>query len=147
MRVVKLILAVLFLIPCVVTDIRRKTVSIWYLFGAGIAGAVFSLVLRDVPWWSVVSGIALGGVFLLLSKMTRGGIGLGDGAMIAAVGSWIGLGQTLSALLVSLIPAAIAGGICLLLKKGRKFELPFAPFLEAGALAVVIPAIIFGEMT
>ena len=142
MSVIKGLTAVILFLPCVATDIRKKSVSIWHLLATGIAGAAFSLILGDVPWWSVPAGILLGGVFLLLTKITRGAIGYGDGAMIAFLGAWFGLGQTLSLLLMALILAAVWGGICLFRKKGRKFRIPFAPFLAAGA-AVNVVAMLF----
>ena len=147
MSLFKGILSCGLLIPCVVTDIRKKQVPVWYLLGAGVVGAVFSFIAADVPWWSVLLGILTGGVFLLLSKLTRGAIGYGDGAMIAFLGAWLGLGTSVSALLLGLFIAALAGGICLLLKKGRRYQLPFAPFLAVGLITVVVSSALMGEMT
>lgn len=138
------IAALLLLLPTVIFDVKKQRVPILYLIGMGIVGTAVSLISGEVPWWSVLSGIAVGGLLLLLSKATKEAIGYGDGAMTAALGAWFGLQETVSALFLGLFAAGIAAGICLILKKGRRYRLPFAPFLLIGGIAAVVLEFIGG---
>lgn len=98
-------------------------------------------VLQDSVKESVLNsaaGFAFGLLFLLiLSFITRHGIGYGDVKMFAWIGFCMGLADTYSILFYSVLLAAIAGVYLLLVKKAEKKKLlPFAPFVYAGSCLV-----------
>ncbi len=87
---------------------------------------------------SAAAGFAFGLLFLLLlSFITRHGIGYGDVKLFAWIGYCVGLFDTYSILFYSALAAASVGIFLLLFKKaGRKKELPFAPFVYIGCYLV-----------
>ena len=82
---------------------------------------------------AILTGLLPGGIGLLLSAITGGKIGAGDGFVLAALGLGLGFYRTMFLWVMALCLAAVCA-ICLLaLKKaGRKTELPFVPFLFLG---------------
>lgn len=87
---------------------------------------------------SAAAGFAFGLLFLLLlSFITKHGIGYGDVKMFAWIGYCVGLFDTYSILFYSALAAASAGIFLLLFRKvERKKELPFAPFVYFGCYLV-----------
>ena len=85
--------------------------------------AVFSLLLSLVP------GFLLAG----LAKMTENGIGMGDGIVMGAAGSWLGFYRSLGLLSSGLLLAA-AVSVFLLIRKSRRKDIPFIPFLAVAFL-------------
>ena len=87
---------------------------------------------------NMTAGFFFGLIFLLLlSFVTRHGIGYGDVKMFAWLGFSVGLSDTYNILFYSVLAAAAAGVYLLLIKKAdRKKELPFAPFVYAGCYLV-----------
>lgn len=92
--------------------------------------------------WTVFLNAAAGfffGLFfiLLLSLITRHGIGYGDVKMFSWLGFCIGLADTYNILFYSVLTAAVTGVYFLLVKKAdKKQELPFAPFVFIGCYLV-----------
>lgn len=88
------------------------------------------------PWWDSLAGGAAGfGLLLLTAVLSKGGMGGGDIKLYGVVGLVLGL----SGMLLSLFLAAFIGllaGIAGMMMKGwgRKTEVPFGPFIAAGAL-------------
>lgn len=79
-----------------------------------------------------------GGLLLLIHLVSRGGMGLGDVKLAALIGFYLGPAGTLLALMLSFIVGALVSLV--LMGTGRltrKDAIPFAPFLAAGAAAVV----------
>lgn len=87
---------------------------------------------------NMAAGFSFGLLFLLLlSFITRHGIGYGDVKMFAWLGFCLGLSDTYNILFYSVLAAAITGVYLLLIKKAdRKKELPFAPFVYVGCYLV-----------
>lgn len=82
------------------------------------------------------SAIGLAGflvVFYLMSRMTRGGLGMGDVKLIAAEGWLVGFVVTLWATVFSLMLCSIGAVFLILFKKRNSSDqIPFGPFLFYG---------------
>ena len=127
------------LIPCTILDIRKKKLPVIFLLVMLIAAFVTNLPLKRVPLWELIAGVLYGGMFLLVSVLTKGSVGFGDGIMIAAAGAWTGVLFVLSASIVGFLSAGIFGLVYIKVKKmDRKTKLPFAPFFTAACLALAI---------
>lgn len=78
-------------------------------------------------------------LLLLLSALTRHGIGYGDVKLFAMIGYAMGIRDTYSILFYSAFFAACYGGYLLLVvKTGKEHKMPFAPFVFAGMYAVCL---------
>ena len=108
------------------TDIRKKEICF----------PVFCLFLVGGILWRITEGI---GIFAaIISALTGGEIGAGDGLLIIAMGSVMTAGELIGILFAALLLCGIYSGIQLLvLKKQRDIEIPFVPFLLAGYLGGV----------
>ena len=79
-----------------------------------------------------------GGLFLLVYLISRKGLGGGDVKFMAAAGLYLGLSETVPAILYGTVLAAVTGLILIMLKKiNRKDSMPLAPFLFAGIMITV----------
>lgn len=87
---------------------------------------------------NAAAGFLFGLFFLLLlSFITRHGIGYGDVKMFAWLGFCMGISDTYNILFYSVLAAALTGAYLLLVKKvEKKKELPFAPFVYIGCYLV-----------
>jgi prepilin signal peptidase PulO-like enzyme (type II secretory pathway) len=128
------------LIICTGTDVLAYRVPnvITYpaILGAILIGSLAPDADRADVW---LGGIITGGVFLAMSIVTRGGMGLGDVKLAFFTGFALGLTFAIPALLIT----AIAGGIIAVLLmvtrvRGRKDPIPYAPFIAMGALYVFL---------
>lgn len=90
-------------------------------------------------FFHAAAGFGFGLLFLLLlSFMTRHGIGYGDVKMFAWLGFCMGFSDAYSILFYSALAAAAAGAYLLLVKKEEKRkQMPFAPFVYAGCYLVL----------
>lgn len=78
-------------------------------------------------------GMLVGVVLIGISVFTRGAIGIGDGILFVLSGLIFSVYENGILLLLSLFFTAVAGGILIMLKHvGRKYSLPFAPFVFIG---------------
>lgn len=80
-------------------------------------------------------GSLVGGGFLgTLRYLSRGGLGLGDVKMAAALGLWLGGADIMLCLLLAAVAGLIYGGLMLAARRmERNTPLPFGPFLALGA--------------
>lgn len=107
----------------------------------GIAvGLLASATLLPAGLVPALLGAALGGgLFLLIALLSRGGMGGGDIKLIAMIGAFLGW----QAVLLTTFLAAVVGGLVglvlmLAFGKGRKYAVPFGPFLSAAALVCLL---------
>lgn len=115
---------------CSVDDIRYKKVSVIVIVMAGIVGVCCHLYYGRLSIWEMLGGAAIGGVMLVVSILSKGKIGKGDALMLTVTGIYLGILLNLALLWLSSIMVAIFGFFATLTKgKGRKFEIPLAPFL------------------
>lgn len=76
-----------------------------------------------------LGALAGAGIFLLLLLVWPGAFGGGDVKFLAAGGIFLGPAGTAVAFVLSVL---LAGGSCVLRRRGGREEIPFGPFLAAG---------------
>ncbi|WP_174729839.1 prepilin peptidase [Mesobacillus harenae] len=141
--VIALLLISLFMI-ITVSDLAYMLIPdkvlVWF------AGLFFIARLFDplMPWWDGVLGAAVGFFLLLLiSVVSKGGMGGGDIKLFALIGFAVGTKTLLLSFFFSTLFGALFGiaGLLLGLLK-RKQPIPFGPFIAMGTLT----AYFYGEM-
>jgi len=115
----------------VVYDLRHKIIP--WSASLVLLALVIPYALLAGTWWGIVLGVPL-----LLVSFASGGrwMGWGDGMLELSLGGMLGLTAGFTALLIAFWSGAFVGILLLLLSKNRytmKSEVPFAPFLIAGA--------------
>lgn len=120
----------ILLIPCCVTDLRTRLISVWYVGGFIVLASVYQLLFSRDMLLQAAAGAVLGAGFLLVSRLSREALGMGDAMLLLAMGVWCGLRESFPIILFAFILSGLAGGIWLLAGKRKRTEtLPFVPFL------------------
>ncbi|MCM3611378.1 prepilin peptidase [Planococcus sp. MERTA32b] len=137
----ELIIAILFvsmLVIITVSDIAYMLIPDKVLLPFGIALLVLRFFIPLDPWWDSLLGAATGFLILLLiSIVSKGGMGGGDIKLFFVIGLVLGTGGTLMTLFFASLIGAIVGIIVLrVTKQGRKTPIPFGPSIAAGAVIV-----------
>lgn len=103
------------------------------------AFSIVATASSGVAFHSMIGAVAAAGGLFSLYAITRGqGLGLGDVKLAAACGTLLGAQAGLLSLGISFIFGGSAALPLLLSKRAnRRTAVPFAPFMAAGALAVL----------
>lgn len=124
------ILFALFLLVLAVIDIRNKKVPLLLLLCGVFFIGVQSFCARDISWWSLAGGAAVGFVFLLISRITKEAFGYGDSILIVIIGAFVGFWQVLFLLMIAFFTAALfAAGMMIRMRFNMKASFAFIPFL------------------
>jgi leader peptidase (prepilin peptidase)/N-methyltransferase len=134
--------AVIFSILLVVSFIDWERQYIPNLFTVILLawGLLWQLLYPGQTFTRAAAGLlAGGGILLLISLASKGGMGGGDIKLLAVLGFLAGWPDLIIVFLLAVCSGAVAGVILMLLKlKRRKSTLPFGPFI---ALAFFITSI------
>lgn len=137
-RKMRTVCIVLFLGLNAWRDARRREISLISAAIFGAAGLLFCVCRGGSIWQRMVS-LVIAGCFLGLSVLTRGEIGMGDGVLLAALGTVLDVEEFLTMLLLGLLGSSIWALVLLaVFRKGRKTEIPFVPFLLLGYLGGIL---------
>lgn len=129
----------IFLGIAAIWDMRMRCVPIGYLLVGTVAVIVMQIGMENVEWYLCGFGAMCGGIFLLISRCSKEGIGYGDSWMILNLGIFLGVWRLTVVLLTAFLGAAVAAvygvasGKC-----GRKSRIPFLPFLLVGYVGVLV---------
>lgn len=122
-----------------ITDIHSRRIPVIVLISGNLAALCYQIYIAKEDVFVLAGGIGVGLLFLLVSRVTREGMGYGDSWTILILGIYLGLWKLLEVLLAAFLFLGIAAVICLSLKKiSRKYKLPFIPFLAAGYLCSIL---------
>jgi leader peptidase (prepilin peptidase) / N-methyltransferase len=129
------------LIVITYTDLMEMIIPDKAVF-TGIAAAIMlRAFVNPMPLWDYASAAVAAFTFLLLvSIVSRGGIGGGDIKLYLFIGLILGIKLTLISLFTASVLAAVYGGIMLIVGR-RKQPIPFGPFIAAGSFL----AFLYGE--
>jgi leader peptidase (prepilin peptidase)/N-methyltransferase len=88
------------------------------------------------PWWDSLLGAITGfALLLVISLISKGGMGMGDVKLYALLGFVLGFKLVLLSFFLSTLFGAVIGGFALIFKiVKRKQPIPFGPFIAAGTL-------------
>ncbi|MDF2905078.1 MAG: putative rane protein [Herbinix sp.] len=134
------------LLCCAIQDLRNKKVTLWVL----IIGAVLTVgclpFAHNLSIAGRIGGLAVGLAVVLLSKVTEGKIGMGDGILLCISGLSLGFWCNLELFGIALLLAAMLSILLLILRRvNRKQSIPFVPFLFVGYLILFVAS--NGSMT
>jgi leader peptidase (prepilin peptidase)/N-methyltransferase len=101
------------------------------IFGAGV-----TFFVHDVSLWSALLGaVSCSGFLLLVSLVSRGGMGLGDVKLALVTGLFLGWPLGPVGLLIGICIGGLLGIVLLVTGiKGRKDPIPFGPFIALGTM-------------
>lgn len=90
------------------------------------------------PWWDSVLGAIIGfSLLLVISIVSKGGMGGGDIKLFLLIGLVLGTVHTVVTLFFASVIGMIVGGILLVIcKRGRKAPMPFGPSIAIAAILV-----------
>ena len=117
------------------TDIKEMLLYDSVTMMLGLTGFVRAFYLQQLSD-ALQGAVLLFAVMLVLYFVSRGGMGEGDVKLAPALGLWLGTEQGLWCLLLAFVSGGAIGVILLMCGRGRKYALPFGPFLCAAALAI-----------
>ncbi len=103
-------------------DLQEMPVSLWY-YG----------MLQEASPVSLIGGASLGAVMMLLSRVSGGSLGMGDGIFFLISGIYLGFWRNLMLLCAALLLCSGAGLYCIVRGRAtgrdcRKKRLPFLVF-------------------
>ncbi|MFQ5647419.1 MAG: prepilin peptidase [bacterium] len=125
-------------------DLDVKIIPNRLVFPGIVTGGIFAALswLNVSPMSSLIGFGVGGGLFYLIALLSRGGMGGGDIKLIALIGILVGWQGVLLTIMLASSMGALAGVWAILfLKKGRKDQIPFGPFLSLGTCFTIF----FGE--
>jgi leader peptidase (prepilin peptidase)/N-methyltransferase len=122
------------LVVVTATDLERRIVPDRVVLPAAIAVLALRTVADPSPEWAL-GALATAGVLFLVVLAYPGGMGMGDVKLALLIGAMLGRFAYVAVMLALLL--AFVPSVVLLARHGaraRKFAIPFAPFLAAGAV-------------
>lgn len=101
-----------------------------------ILGIALSLFILPVGIKNSIAGFLIGGgLFYIVAIVSRGGMGGGDIKLIAMIGAFLGWKDVIITIMLASFTGAVVGVMMMIfLGKGRKYAIPFGPFLALGGM-------------
>ena len=116
-------------------DWKEQNVYLHMPLLTGAAGVLLHLLYQKNSIADLLLGVGLGGVIVLLAWGSSGEVGIGDGMMLMASGTFLGAWGNLELFLTALFLAGTAALFLVTVKrKERDYRMPFLPFLLAAYL-------------
>jgi len=132
------------LIPCIITDVKYRKLPVVYILAFSAAALVWNLLSGETGPVDMLLGACIGGLFLLVARIARHGMGSGDGFLIFGAGIFCGAAFTVPLILLTFLLVLILGGAYLLfVRKDIHERLPLAPFMGlAGILQITLLSVL-----
>ncbi len=129
-----------FLLTVLVIDLEHRLVlNVMTLPAAVMALAASFLPGAPTPVEALLGGAVAFVVFFLIALIGRGAMGMGDVKLAGVIGLMVGYPLVVPALLAGIILGGLAAALLLITKRAtRKTAIAYAPYLCAGALAILV---------
>ncbi len=129
----------IWLLGCAWQDLKKKQIYLSLIVVGFVIIFVTSLVTQPFNIVSRGAGLSLGICMLILSKLTRNQIGMGDGLIISIIGISMGFFVNSAVLIYSLILSTVFSIVLLVFfKKNSKTAFPFVPFIFLSYMGVFL---------
>lgn len=128
---------ILLILTC--HDLKDKLLPVQWLIFGGIMGGGFLFYNPNIPILEgIFCPIVFGGLLTGVSKVTKGGVGMGDAYVFAVICLMVGWKLTAAILLFALLLSGFIGIMLFMFKKvNRKTTVPFMPFVMIVTLLMV----------
>ena len=124
---------------CTWEDVKRKELTLIYILLFGVCGVCLHLFYPKCSIYSMLWGMLPGAAMMIVSWITHGKAGIGDGILLVVTGVYLGGMGNLKLFFTGLVLAAF-WSLWLLVsgKKKRKDRIAFVPFLLLSYLMMII---------
>src|SRR5206468_6371682 len=134
------IVLVTALIPIALIDFEYRIIPNRITGPAAVVAIVIGLALdMDFVGEQLIAGAAAGGFFLVAAVAYPRGMGMGDVKLAGMMGLYLGRAVG-CAILVGLVAGVVVGSVIMArvgVRKGRKQQVPFGPFLAVGGIVAI----------
>lgn len=130
-----------FLSAATIKDIKERIIPNKLILFGLISGVILNVLFLNLDRivWGLAAFVLAGGVLLLTSFVSKGGVGIGDVKLAAFTGLLLGIDKTISVMIISFLASALFGILSMLLKKlNKKSTMPFAPFVLLGTVLTML---------
>ena len=122
-----------------VTDFRKKEINIPASVILVFAAFGMYFLGKDISATNAIIGFAEGLILILVSVVTKGQIGIGDGILLASCGLMLGGRDNMVMFFFACLSSAIVSALMMIIKKAdKKTKIPFVPFMIPGFLVMVL---------
>lgn len=136
-EIIKLAIIIFALTVNSISDVKKRRIFLGIIGILFAGGVLFRIYDKTLVSFDTLYCLIPGVLTILLSFVSKGSVGLGDALMILSLGLYMKANEILSVIMVAVTLAGIVALVCVtVLKKGRKYELPFIPFLYIGFVVV-----------
>lgn len=128
------------LVLSAITDVFTRCIpNVLVLASMTICLAIQALAMQEAAVARSLASMGATAAFLLIiRRMARGELGMGDIKLMACTAMWLGLSRTFAALFIACLACSLTAGVLLVMKKKKaKSTLPFAPFIALGSLTAL----------
>lgn len=130
----------LLLIVVSIQDIKWKKIQVGIVLVASIVLCICVPFCSNLLIIDRILGLLVGLGVVLLSKATRGKIGIGDGMVLGVTGIGLGFWSNMELFALALSMAAVFSiGLIAFRRANRKTAIPFMPFLFVSYMILSIP--------
>ncbi len=124
-----------FILMAALLDIKSREIPGIFIFTALAAGGILYALCGSNTLTDEIFGILTGVVFIALSVISKGQIGMGDSLVILVMGVCQGGINAAFSCLYALFAACLVSVFLMVFKKYKKdHSIPFIPFLAAGVI-------------
>ncbi|MCI5640976.1 MAG: prepilin peptidase [Lachnospiraceae bacterium] len=122
-----------------VVDIHRKEIPVVVLFIAAIWISVVLYLQGELQYGRMLGVFAIWGIFTMISLLTKGRLGVGDGMLFALVGLAMGIQSNIAIIMLCFLFAfVLAVGMIALRKATRQTQMPLAPLVFVSTIVFLV---------
>lgn len=122
------------LVVCSVEDLRKREMHLLVLLMFGIMGILLHMFYRSKSIYELLGGMLIGVILLVISILSDGKLGKGDGVLMIVTGTYLGFWNNLLLLWCATCMTGVFGLVVYFYKRRTDVELPFAPFVLLACL-------------
>ena len=133
------VIAIVLLVLVTITDFEQYVIFDFMLLPLAAAGVCYTLHMQLPITEHFASALCGGGLFFLLTVLTKGSIGGGDIKLIAALGLWLGIRHLITVIAYGFIAGGIAALFLLVTKqKQRNSYFAYGPYFALSGIATLM---------
>lgn len=119
-------------------DMKSRELPLGFLTVFGVCGLFLNLIWKYQTFELVLGSLLIGGLFLLIGKVTKEAIGYGDGLCFMILGIYEGWKSMIGILGAAFLLSGIYGIWKMLCRGGKSSDtIPFLPFLFLAQIGVL----------